>query len=266
MRFVGIDLAWSPRKRSGGAILSDDGQVLSYTSSLGDDDQVLKYVVEAIPAREPGLVAIDAPLAVPNETGGRTCDRQAAAAFRRFEAGPYLANRRNLGRYGGLRGEAITRRLETHGFVHDPRIEARSPSRRVIEVFPHPATVSLFDLERTLKYKARKGRDYLSRWRELTRLRDYLAGLDQCTPALHLPPEVAGCPIEGLRGQSFKEVEDLLDALVCAYAALYAWHHGPGGYAIYGDSEPGTSTPYDGHILVPMTANMWARVDKAQRV
>jgi histidinol-phosphate phosphatase family protein len=257
---VGLDLAWSPRNRSGGAVLSADGRLLRATATLGDDDEILDFVVRAIPPGVPGLVAIDAPLAVPNETGGRPCDRQVAAVFGRFQAGPYPANRRNLARYGGLRAEAITRRLRSLGFRHDPRVACRSASRHVIEVFPHPATVSLFGLERTLKYKARKGRGYPDRWRELSRFRDHLAALVKVDPPLYLPAEIVDMRIEGRRGQAFKEAEDLLDAVVCAYSALYAWVHGPRGYAVYGSPQAIGGDPDEGHIMVPMTPAMWERI------
>jgi D-glycero-D-manno-heptose 1,7-bisphosphate phosphatase len=111
----------------------------------------------------------------------------------------------------------------------------------------------LFDLEQTLKYKARASRGYALRWRELSSLRDHLASLAHADPPLNLPPETASMPIHGLRGRRFKETEDLLDALVCAYSALYSWYHGTRGYAVYGDAN-------SGHILVPMTPNMWKRV------
>lgn len=253
MRFVGIDLAWSPRNRSGVATISADGRLLSASSSLTDDDDIVAYIASAIPGDVPGIVAIDAPLAVPNETGGRACDRQVASVFGRFEAAPYPANRHNLSRYGGLRAESIRERLEARGFDHDPQIDSQIPTRRVIETFPHPATVSLFGLERTLKYKARPHRDYPLRWREMEKLRDSLAALSESFPPLHLSPEVSEAPITGLRGRALKEIEDLLDAVVCAYAAYHAWYHGPRGYAVYGDGNAG-------HILVPMTAEMWHRI------
>jgi histidinol-phosphate phosphatase family protein len=263
MRFVGIDLAWSPRNRSGGVVLSQEGRIARATGGLGDDDEVLDFAAKAIPADQPGLIAIDAPLAVPNESGGRPCDRQVASVFGQFEAAPYPANRRNLARYGGLRAEAIRQRLQQLGFRHDPLVARRIPTRQVIEVFPHPATVSLFDLDGTLKYKARQGRGYPLRWRELRRLREHLHALADGDPPLRLPSDIVQMPIEGLRGKAFKEAEDLLDAMVCAYSALYAWHHGPRGYAIYG---PETADAYDdeGHIVVPMTASMWQRIKSAR--
>jgi histidinol-phosphate phosphatase family protein len=68
-----------------------------------------------------------------------------------------------------------------------------------------------------------------------------------------LPPEVATVPVEGLRGRRLKEVEDTLDAIVCAYSLLFAWVHGPRGHAVYG-------IPTEGAILVPMTPSMWRRI------
>lgn len=253
MRFVGVDLAWSPRNRSGGAVLSTAGHVLAATGDLGDDEAILDFITHAIPAGSPGLVAVDAPLAVPNESGSRLCDRQVASVFGRFEAAPYPANRRNLARFGGLRAEAIVERLQFLGFQPDPCIKAQTPTRQIVEVFPHPATVCLFQLEKTLKYKARPDRSYELRWRELARLRDNLAALADASPPLQLPVDLATTAIEGLRGSRFKEIEDLLDAVVCAYSALYAWHHGPRGYAVYGNVDKG-------HILVPMRASSWARI------
>jgi histidinol-phosphate phosphatase family protein len=234
-------------------VISAAGRALTASATLGTDQEILRFITEAIPAGTPGLIAIDAPLSVPNETGGRDCDRLAASVFRRFEAAPYLANRQNLARYGGLRAEAICEQLRCLGFRHDPWLSAKQPTRRVIEVFPHPATVSLFHLQRTLKYKARAKRPYPLRWRELASLREHLVSLAQKEPPLSLPSDIASLPIHGLRGRNFKETEDLLDAFVCAYSALFAWHHGRRGYAVYGDAT-------SGHILIPMTESMWQRI------
>lgn len=142
---------------------------------------------------------------------------------------------------------------------HDLDIPKRVSVRQVVEVFPHPASVSLFDLDRSLKYKARKGRDYSQRWVELIRLGDLLVSLDAAEPPLHLSEEVASLEIEGRRGGRLKEAEDLLDSIVCAYSVLYAWYHGPRYYAVYG-TPPAVDRKESGHILVPMTAGMWKRI------
>jgi histidinol-phosphate phosphatase family protein len=253
VRFVGLDLAWSPRNPSGGVVLSAKGCVLAATSALGSDDQILTFVTEVVPPNTSGLVAIDAPLSVPNPNGSRLCDRQVASVFGRYHAAPYPANLQNLERYGGLRAESIRRELEALGFEHDPAIQRQIDARRVIEVFPHPASVSLFQLNRTLKYKARSKRTYSLRWRELHQLRQHLDSLRDATPPLFIPLDLMSAPIEGLRGRRFKALEDTLDATVCAYSALYAWHHGPRGYALYG-------RPPQGSIMIPMTPSMWQRI------
>lgn len=259
MHFIGIDLAWSPRNASGAAVLSAAGRLLEATGGLGSDDEILALVERVLPEGAPGLIAVDAPLAVPNERGARPCDRELGSVFCRFQAAPYPANRTTLGRYGGLRAEAIRKRLGGLGFRHSPHIVRQAEVRQVVEVFPHPAIVSLFDLERTLKYKARKGRDYAQRWEALARLRDHLANLKFTDPPLHLPAELAEMALEGRKGKRFKEVEDQLDAVVCAYSGLHAWHHGPRGYALYGGGA-GDGDKEAGHILVPMTPRSWQRI------
>jgi histidinol-phosphate phosphatase family protein len=258
VRFVGIDLAWSPRNRSGYAVLSAEGQLLESGSLAGDRD-VLGLIERLLPADRPGIVAIDAPLAVPNSEGARQCDKEVASVFARFQAAPYPANRKNLARYGGLRAEAIRRRLQSSGFRHSPVIDRRADARQVVEVFPHPATVSLFGLNTTLKYKARQGRDYQIRWQELVRLRDHLNGLRLADPPLVLPPDLSQSQIEGKRGQQLKALEDRLDAVVCAYSVLYAWYHGSRGYAAYGRGAAVDDAEAD-HILVPMTPGSWQRI------
>jgi predicted RNase H-like nuclease len=43
MHFFGVDLAWSPRNRVGGVILSADGRLLEATAALGSDDEMLRF-------------------------------------------------------------------------------------------------------------------------------------------------------------------------------------------------------------------------------
>ncbi|MBN1658597.1 MAG: HAD-IIIA family hydrolase [Anaerolineae bacterium] len=259
MLFVGLDLAWSPRNPSGFALLDQDGQILEVSGKLGSDDEIVAALAHALPGDDPGLVAIDAPLAVPNEVGARPCDREVASVFGRFEAGPHPANRRVLARYGGLRGEDIRRRLERLGFHHNPYLVKGFPGRQVIEVFPHPAMVSLFGLDRTLKYKPRQGRDMTIRRAELGRLIDYLGALQAADPPLHLRDDLLALDLERRKGRGLKEAEDMLDAIVCAYSALHAWWHGPRGYAVYGEGAV-SADPEAGHIVVPMTRTAWERI------
>lgn len=248
VRFVGVDLAWSPCNPSAAAALGlkgEVGELTTWTDQLRDDDEIVAFVRKAT-GEGPALIAIDAPLVVPNEEGTRPCDREVSKAFRSQEAGAYPANRRKFG--GRVRGENLVRRLERMGFEHSPYIPARTPVRQVIEVYPHPAAVRLFGLDRTLKYKARPGRSYSLRWAELRRYQRCLRSLKD--PGLSVE-EILEVYVEGLRGGALKRYEDLIDALFCAYIGLYCWYWGPEGYQVFGDLD-------EGYIAVPRKGgNLW---------
>jgi predicted RNase H-like nuclease len=115
-----------------------------------------------------------------------------------------------------------------------------SASRRAIEVYPHPATVVLFDLAKTLKYK--KGA-FEDRQRELLRLMTFIEGLDTATPRLRVNRNVAWVELRkrveaATRPSQLDRDEDPVDAVVCAYVGLY-WYHRPEDVTIYGDYASG---------------------------
>jgi len=249
-RFIGLDLAWSPRNNSGGVALEDSGGHAHWVASperLGDNAEVLAFVRNTA-GTGPALVAIDAPLIVPNAEGSRPVDRQVTHLFGRFGAGCYPAYRNRPG--SCTRGEQIVAALAEQGFRQDPYLEARGPARSIFEVYPHPATLALFHLHKTIKYKARPNRDHAFRCQELERLRRGLIALQQAEPALHLPPEITQVDVPSLQGGAFKRYEDRLDGAVCAYIAYHAWYWGPQGYEVYAGDPP---DPSKGYILVPMT-------------
>ena len=100
-------------------------------------------------------------------------------------------------------------------------------ARRAIEVYPHPATVALFGLGRTLKYKNKPGRDLDLLRAELLALMGLLEGLADAEPALELGARTAGrsCARQvetATRKSELRVVEDQVDAVVCAYVALFA--------------------------------------------
>jgi len=250
-RFIGLDLAWSPRNTSAAVVLeAREHKVhwIDHRERLGDDGEVLSFLCNSAQSG-PALIAIDAPLIVPNEQGARPVDREITRIFGRFGAGCYPANRSR----GCTRGEAIVEALTRQGFAQEPFIERRTAKRAVFEVYPHPATIALFDLEQTLKYKARPGRTLDSRCQELRRLRDQVLQLANAQPALISRCDVLTQDLQVLRGLRLKRYEDLLDAVVCAYTACYAWYWGPKGYQVYGDT-------CQGYILVPMTRRMRQRL------
>src|SRR6478735_9235950 len=148
MYFVGVDLAWGQRKPTGLAVLDDGGQLI-HVSAADTDEEIVATLAPYVEGD--CLVAIDAPLIVPNATGNRPAEADLNRDFARFDAGAHPANT-GKPELVDPRGARIAARL---GLDLNPR---SGRSRRAIEVYPHPATVALFRLGRTLKYKNKTGR------------------------------------------------------------------------------------------------------------
>ncbi|MFC7505467.1 DUF429 domain-containing protein [Nocardioides sp. GCM10030258] len=233
MHFVGVDLAWGDRKPTGLAVLDADGQLVSVATVTSDDE-----IVEAQAPYVDGdcLVAIDAPLIVVNKTGNRPAEAELNTDFARFDAGAHPSNTGKPEFSGQPRGARIAGRL---GLDMNPR---SGRARRAIEVYPHPATVALFRLGRTLKYKNKPGRDFEQLRAELLVLLGLVEGLVAADPplkvtspawtALRAAVETAG------RKSELRVVEDQVDAVICAYVALFAARR-PEQTATYGDFETG---------------------------
>src|SRR5271163_2868180 len=147
--FVGVDLAWAGRNPTGVAVLDPDGRLVHIGAARDDTD-----ILTALRPYTQGdcVVAFDAPLVVTNPTGQRPAETALNRDFRRFEAGAHPANTGKPEFADVPRRARLARAL---GLDMDP---ASPATRRAIEVYPHPATVVLFRLPRTLKYKAKPGR------------------------------------------------------------------------------------------------------------
>ncbi|MCA2241774.1 MULTISPECIES: DUF429 domain-containing protein [Mycobacterium] len=234
MYFAGVDLAWAGRNPTGVAVVDSGGDLVS-VGAVRDDDEILAALQPYV--RGDCLVAFDAPLVVNNPTGQRPAETALNRDFRRFEAGTHPCNTGKPEFADGPRGARLAAAL---GLDPDPRSAA---PRRAIEVYPHAATVALFRLERTLKYKAKPGRSVDRLKSELLLLMDGLERLAQAP----IPLRVAGhegwlalrAAVAGAQRKSeLRRAEDPVDAVVCAYVALYA-QRCPGLVTIYGDVDTG---------------------------
>ena len=172
MQCLGIDLAWGERARTGLAAL-DPGGALVASTSVVTDDEIAAFVQRwTSPGPGEGLVAaVDAPLVVPNLTGRRPCEAQVSAAFGRFFAGAYPANRANPAFAPEPRGARLARRF---GWSIDPGTAMTPSTTLALEVYPHPAMVSLFGLDRVIPYKLKAGRDLPGLRAAYARLLDHL--------------------------------------------------------------------------------------------
>ncbi len=246
MHFVGVDLAWGDRKPTGLAVLDEDGRLVHVSAAVADGDIVealAPYVADAC------LVAIDAPLIVTNATGNRPAEAALNKDFARFDAGAHPSNTGKPEFREQPRGARVAALL---GLDMNPR---SGRARRAVEVYPHPATVALFRLGRTLKYKNKPGRDLEQLRGALIVLLGLIEGLASADPPLlvdgHGRDQSGPTAWSGLRSaveragrkSELRVVEDQVDAVVCAYVALFATRR-PEHTTTYGDFETG-------YILTP---------------
>lgn len=232
--FIGVDLGWYG-KPSGLASLTLEGSELRLRNitRLEDVDEILDWI-QTDARGGSAVVAVDAPLIIRNQSGIRPAEHELNADFRRFHAGCHAAN---LGRPFAQKVISFSRQLEALGFGHGARMTPSQKGRFQIEVHPHAATVSMFGLDRIVKYK-RGTRE--ERARELRRFRSLaMTHLPALSPSLSAPyPAV---PKTG----NLKPTEDKIDAILCAYIAAHWWVWATKRNRLYGDQE-------SGYIVVPI--------------
>jgi len=242
--FIGIDLAWGERQPTGVAVLDDAGRLVHVSAERTDEDitaSVSRYA-------EACVVAFDAPLVVRNPTGNRPAEAALNRDFARFDAGAHPVN---TGKPEFADGGRAQRLASSLGLDPNPR---SGRAKRALEVYPHPATIALFGLGRTLKYKNKPGRDLELLRAELLAL----MGLIESLAAAEVAMTVDGPAWAALRGavegagrkSELRVVEDQVDAVLCAYLALYA-DRAPDRITIYGDAAGGSEAWRDGYIVTP---------------
>ncbi len=204
---LGVDLAWGERNPDGLCVLRwESGAVRMEFSGLTHGDAALLDWVGKEAGAGSVLVAMDAPIVLPNSTGMRPVDRLTHRYFAHQKCGCYPANQALCPRPGRI-GQA----LRAAGFD----LGWQSP-RSAAEVYPHPALVRWLGLKERIPYK--KG--------PLTQRREHFAFLQAQLRqwASHEIPQLGQSPhFQELLAQPWsKPVEDRTDALVCALIGY--WH------------------------------------------
>ncbi|MCG5431313.1 bifunctional ribonuclease/(p)ppGpp synthase [Mycobacterium sp. MYCO198283] len=234
MNFVGLDLAWGEKKPTGVAVVDESG-ALVHVAVAGTDDEIVAQLAPYTAGD--CVVGIDAPLIVANATGNRPAEAALNRDFQPFQAGAHPANKTKPEFAGTPRGARLAAALQLD---LDPA--SRRP-RRAIEVYPHAATIALFRLPRTLKYKPKPKRPFELLQSELLRLIGLVESLAHAEPPLH----VTGCDAwaqlrrdveNATRKSDLRRAEDPVDAVLCAYIARYATHR-PDDVTTYGDLATG---------------------------
>lgn len=239
MFYVGIDLAWGDRKPTGLAVLDDAGALVAL-ASVRTDAEIYAALEQFVAG--PCLVAMDAPLVVKNATGNRPAEQQLNRDFAAFQAGAHPSN---TGKPEFAQLPRAARVAEHLDLDIDPH---STQARRAIEVYPHPATVALFRLGRTLKYKNKPGRTVEGLKAELQTLIAHLTALATADPPLQLGSSATWTNLvasvdAATRKSELRLAEDQVDAVVCAYVAAYAVRR-PRDVTVYGDLA-------EGYIVTP---------------
>jgi len=250
MKFIGLDLAWSARNKTGAAVIVGDPEhgELVVTTLLHGDDEIAEFVLQHA-GDGPALVTIDAPLWVPNAAGRRPAEAEIGAAFRPYRLAAYPANRTRLVVNDVIRGEALVDRLAAQGFVHHAEVAALEPVRQIVEVFPHPGMIAIFDLPRPLPYKARPHRTLADRHMAFRQFQDLIKLLQTATPALTGTEQLLNQQVDQLGPTALKQYEDKLDGVMCAYIGHYLWRWGMERARVFGNME-------QGYITTPVPATM----------
>ena len=229
--FVGIDLAWSAKARTGLAAVDISGRLIGSAAVVTDDD-IASWI-----GHQPGRVvvaAVDAPLVVPNETGQRVGENQVAKAYGRYGASPYPSNRSNP-LFDPARAATLADRF---GWTSDPDHRGTVQSPACIEVYPHPAMVGLFALPSRILYK--KGSTRAAGFAALVQHFETVLELRLTENERWLDlKRIVAAPQPG----DLTRIEDEIDAILCAHLA-WLWHRRPEALQVYGSLA-------EGYIVAP---------------
>lgn len=229
--FVGIDLAWGLKAKTGLAVVNDAGRLVR-SGAVRTDSEIDEWLRTF--AGDVVVAAVDAPLIVPNATGQRRCETEISRAFWRYKIGAHSSNKGRAA-FDPPRAAALADRF---GWSVDPAHHGSIESPVCIEVYPHPAMVGLFDLTERIIYKSGP-----SRADGFVQLIRHFGSIDELQlseyPRWAEITRVVAAPKPG----DLSRIEDELDAILCAHLA-WLWHFRPDSLRTYGSLE-------DGYIIAP---------------
>jgi len=203
MKYIGIDLAWGYKNPTGICILNQNRECIYLEAKTIDNGGIADLILQ----NPDSIISIDAPLVIQNETGSRGCDRE---LMRTPIHGRYLklyaTSRSYMNRtFGGIRGEEIIKLVS--------RSKSNAVMDRVYETYPTGVFLSLFPqlFDHRYKLSARLPLPILIKHAE--ELMDAIIALG--FTGLKIDFSLAKTK------KDYKEMEDKLDAVLCAVASYY---------------------------------------------
>ena len=262
---LGIDAAWTAHQPSGVALVQQKGShwqcralAPSYDSFLAfasgqpqdpatkargsePDPAALLQASQQLTGQSVSCVSVDMPLATTPITGRRAADNAVSSRFGPRGCAVHSPSAERPGAIADrLRGNLATLGCNLHTTSGNLDFPA------LIEVYPHVALLALLGREYRVPYKVSRSLQYwrseqLSPAERITRLlqefRAIRAGLEQHIRAIPLViPEAS----EVKTLTSLKPIEDMLDALVCAWMGI---EHLQGRNSGLGDSSAAIWVP-----------------------
>jgi predicted RNase H-like nuclease len=238
---LGIDAAWTKCGSSGVSVLkleksrwrcvavAPSYEALGVLAAGGSCDWSLRssgstpnaeWLLQAATklAGEPvALVTIDMPVATNPIHMRRAADRDVSRAFGARWCSAHSPNQQRPGEFGA----SLTRQFAQLGFPVATAATPPGEARRLVEVYPHPALLTLLQRQQRVPYKVNRASKYWGRIPKpacLSRLLHEFVSIHQ-----GLTQHIDGIPIHLPRVDdvktfaSLKPFEDALDALVCGW-------------------------------------------------
>jgi len=238
-RYLGLDLAWAPRHSSGGAVIeaTETGIRLTSSTSLRAHEDILSWITRNR-GRTGCILAVNAPMIVENTNGQRPCDEALNAHFGAQQVDEYQVNTVNASH-----PRTIGRALMRMGFDPNPL----SQGDRVVETYNQPTQILLFDLDHPVRLKAGPvgaRKDAVARFREA--LSEKLFDAEPCLQDSAALTDLVEADLPSSNGSRVGELEERLQATLCAYVAAYLDIRGPEDCAYLGDLN-------QGYVLLPTT-------------
>ena len=232
---LGIDAAWTANRPSGVALIRKDRDAWRFVAAEAsyqafllkaelsescansiDPASLLKASERLLSGERVAVVAVDMPMARTPITGRRTSDNALSRRFGAQGCSTHSPSAMRPGPVGTAMSEGWTRLGYKLATFAVPR-----PDKALIEVYPHPALLSLLRADRRIQYKVSKSGKY---WpgttvrfrieRLLQEMQKILFGLRSEIIAIDL---VLPSPGEISTLTALKPCEDTIDALVCCW-------------------------------------------------
>ncbi len=239
---LGIDAAWTAKEPSGVALLEGspgewrcvtvtpsydsflalaEGVPVDWTvkarGAIPEASHLIGAAKRMLGGGEVAVVTVDMPLATVPITERRTAD----SAVSRVYGGRGAAVHSPSAERPGSISDQLSEGFAAAGFPLATSTTPVGTAHRLVEVYPHPALITLTEASYRLPYKVSRSRRYWPNSTPRERTTNLLAQFEKILAALS--DEIRDIPIElpdltsAVSMSGLKRYEDSLDALVCAW-------------------------------------------------